>query len=78
MILDSTVSLAEEGRKITTTKINDNFLVFHGGNGLGANVGMSIGANSIILIGSMNVGKSKMSFSANGEVFTLYHVKSHT
>jgi len=141
MILSSSVSFAEEGPKITTTKINDNFWVFHGGNGLGANVGMSIGEDGIILIDSMNVGKGKllieeirkisdkpikyvinthhhrdhrggnedlvalgatiiypdylkhtsyqgasrdiqfkdkMSFSANGEIFTLYHVKSHT
>ena len=141
MILGSTVSLAEEGPKITTTKINDNFWVLHGGNGLGANVGMSIGEDGIVLIDSMNVGKGKllieeirkisdkpikyvinthdhkdhrggnedfvalgatiiypdylkytgyqgasrdiqfkdkMTFSANGEIFTLYHVKSHT
>jgi len=141
MILSSTTSLAEEEPKITTTKINDNFWVLHGGNGLGANVGMSIGEDGIVLIDSMNVGKGKllieeirkisdkpikyvinthdhrdhrggnedfvaigatiiypdylkhtgyqgasrdiqfkdkMTFSANGEVFTLYHVKSHT
>ena len=43
VILGSTASLAKEKPKITTTKINDNLWVLHGGNGLGSNVGMSIG-----------------------------------
>lgn len=139
--LSSAISVASEKFQITPKKINDNFWVLHGGNGLGANVGMSIGDDGIILIDSMNIGKGqllieairkisdkpikyvinthdhrdhrggnddlvalgatviypdhlkytpyegasrdiqfseKMSFKANGEVFTLYHVKSHT
>lgn len=39
--------------KITFTKMNDNFWVLHGGNGLGANVGMSVGDDGILLIDAM-------------------------
>jgi len=137
----SILSSAQEEHKITTRKINDNFWILHGGNGLGANVGVSIGSDGIVLIDSMNTGTGKllieairkisdkpikyvinthdhgdhrggneelvslgatviypnflkytsyqgatrdiqfedrMSFKANGELFTLYHVKSHT
>lgn len=45
--------------EITFSKINDSFWVLHGGNGLGANVGMSIGKDGILLIDSMNIGKGK-------------------
>ena len=143
--LPSGIVAAEETKKeepkITFSKINDTFWVLHGGNGLGSNVGMSIGDDGIVLIDAMNINtgkklikairtisdkpikyvinthqhgdhrggneelvaigatiiypdylkytsypgvereiqfKDKMTFKANGEIFTLYHVISHT
>ena len=126
---------------IVINQVKDNFWVLHGGDGLGANVGVSVGDDGIILIDAMNQGigtqliktirkisnkpikyvinthhhgdhnggnpelvaagatviypnylkytpyqgvnrdiqfKGNMTFKANNEVFTLYHVKSHT
>ncbi len=38
---------------ITTKKISDNFYVFYGGGGLGANAGMSIGEDGVLLVDVM-------------------------
>ncbi len=59
------VSAADkEDPQITFSKINNNFWVLHGGNGLGANVGMSIGKDGILLIDSMNISKGQMLIKA--------------
>lgn len=59
-LVTNTVSAAdEEDPQISFTKINDSFWVLHGGNGLGANVGMSLGKDGILLIDSMNLGIGK-------------------
>jgi glyoxylase-like metal-dependent hydrolase (beta-lactamase superfamily II) len=50
--------------KITFTKINDQFWVLHGGNGLGANVGMSIGKDGILLVDAMNINSGKLLIEA--------------
>ncbi len=55
-LLDKQVIAAESNEpKITFNKINDNFWVLHGGNGLGANAGLSIGKDGLVLIDAMNV-----------------------
>lgn len=55
-LLTNFVTAADkEEPQITFSKINAHFWVLHGGNGLGANVGMSIGKDGILLIDSMNI-----------------------
>jgi glyoxylase-like metal-dependent hydrolase (beta-lactamase superfamily II) len=50
--------------EITSTKINDSFWVLHGGNGLGANVGMSVGNEGILLIDAMNINSGQLLLKA--------------
>ncbi len=50
--------------EITFTKINDSFWVLHGGNGLGANVGMSVGNDGILLIDAMNINSGQLLLQA--------------
>ncbi|WP_444996605.1 MBL fold metallo-hydrolase [Aliikangiella sp. IMCC44359] len=45
--------------QITFSKVNEHFWVLHGGNGLGANVGMSVGKDGILLIDAMNIKVGK-------------------
>ncbi|TQV89574.1 MBL fold metallo-hydrolase [Aliikangiella coralliicola] len=45
--------------EITFNQINEHFWVLHGGNGLGANVGMSVGKDGILLIDAMNIKTGK-------------------
>lgn len=54
----------QKNPEITFTKINDSFWVLHGGNGLGANVGMSVGNDGILLIDAMNINTGKLLLKA--------------
>lgn len=62
----ATAQQKEEPTKpqITYTKINDSFWVLHGGNGLGANVGMSVGKDGILLVDAMNINSGKILLEA--------------
>lgn len=50
--------------KITFTKVNEQFWVLHGGNGLGANVGMSVGEDGILLVDAMNINSGQLLIDA--------------
>jgi len=63
-LVSEIVSAEDEEPKITFSKINENFWVLHGGNGLGANVGLSVGDDGILLIDAMNLGKDKLLLKA--------------
>ncbi|MFK7845765.1 MAG: MBL fold metallo-hydrolase [Rhodothermales bacterium] len=63
----STPVVAQEdqnNRVIESRQINDNFYVFFGGNGLGANVGMSVGKDGVLLIDTMNESSGPMLLEA--------------
>ena len=47
----------KEGAKVFTQKINDSFYVINGGNGLGANSGVLIQDEGVLLVDSMNIHK---------------------
>jgi len=47
----------KEGAKVSVQKINENFYVINGGNGLGANVGVLIQDEGVLLVDSMNIHK---------------------
>ena len=51
------VGAIKPGAQITTQKINDNFYVLKGGNGMGANCGVLIQEQGVLLVDSMNVHK---------------------
>lgn len=53
-----------EEPKITFTKVNDHFWVLHGGYGLGANVGMSVGEDGILLVDAMNINRGQQLIDA--------------
>ena len=50
-----TSAAIKEGVSVTTKKINDSFYVIHGGNGLGANTGVLIQDEGVLLVDSMNI-----------------------
>jgi glyoxylase-like metal-dependent hydrolase (beta-lactamase superfamily II) len=54
--------------QIRTEKINDNFYVFYGGNGQGANVGMSVGEDGILLIDAMVTASNQKLLAAIREI----------
>lgn len=74
--------LAKEAAKpkITFTQVNDHFWVLHGGNGLGANVGMSVGKDGILLIDAMNINSGPMLIEAIRSISdkpVIYVINTH-
>ncbi len=65
-VATQTIAAEQSNKKpeITFTQIKDSFWVLHGGNGLGANVGMSVGKDGILLIDAMNVNTGQQLIKA--------------
>ena len=57
-------SLQAQEPKIISEKINENTYILFGGRGLGANVGLSVGQDGILLIDSMNASSSEKLLAA--------------